>query len=121
MKCDRCKQELADDEGRVLRGETLCEDCYIEAAYPAKACDPWAVYIATRNRETSGQTGAEGLTELQQAIYEFIRSRGKVTGEELMERFHLPPSEIQNQAAILRHCELIRGTKEDGKVYLTLF
>ena len=48
MKCDRCKQELADDEGRVLRGETLCDDCYIEAAYPAKACDPWAVYIATR-------------------------------------------------------------------------
>ena len=38
-----------------------------------------------------------------------------------MEHLHLSPSEIQNQAAILRHCELIRGTKEDGKVYLTLF
>ncbi len=121
MRCNRCNQELADDEGRVHRGETLCEDCYIEAAYPAKACDPWAVYAAKRSRESMGQQGAEGLTELQKAIYEFIRSREKVTGEELMGHFALSPYEIQTQATILRHCELVKGQKEDGKIYLTVF
>ena len=121
MKCGRCNQELADDEGRVLRGETLCEDCYIEAAYPAKACDPWAVYAAKRSRESMGQQGSEGLTELQKAIYEFIRSRGKVTGEELIQYLGLSPSQIQTELAILRHCELVRGQKGNGKVYLTVF
>ncbi len=121
MRCNRCNQELADDEGHVYGGETLCEDCYIEAAYPTKACDPWAVYAAKRSRESMGQQGTEGLTDLQKTIYEFIKSRGKVTGEELMKHFALSPSQIQTEVAILRHCELVKGQKGDGKVYLTVF
>ncbi len=121
MRCNRCHQELAEGEERELRGETLCEDCYIEAAYPAKACDPWAVYTAKRSRESRGQQGSEGLTELQKDIYEFIKKRGKVTGEELMQHLGLSPSKIQTELAILRHCELIKGQKENGKIYLTVF
>jgi len=121
IRCSRCNQELADGEGLVHRDETLCEDCYIDAAYPPKTCDPWAVYAATRSRESMGQQCAEGLTELQKAIYEFIKSRGKVTGQELIKHFGLSPSELQTQATTLRHCELVRGQKEDGKIYLTLF
>jgi hypothetical protein len=49
----------------------------MDARFSAKACDPWAVYTATRTRETSGLNGAEGLTELQKAIYEFVKSKGK--------------------------------------------
>ncbi len=121
MRCSRCNRELDDDESRVLRGEVLCEDCYIEAAYPVKACDPWAVYAAKRSRESMGQQGIQGLTELQKAVYEFIRNRGKATGEEVMQHFGLSPSQIQTELAILRHCELIKGHKENGKIYLTVF
>jgi predicted HTH transcriptional regulator len=83
-----------------------------------KACDPWAVYSATRSRETLGLKGTEGLTELQQAIYEFVRSNGKATREELMRNFNLAEPELQTQLAILRHCQLVKGTKEGNKIYL---
>ena len=39
-------------------------------------CDVWAVRIATNTRRSLGQTGAEGLTELQRRIYEFITRSG---------------------------------------------
>jgi predicted HTH transcriptional regulator len=86
-----------------------------------KACDPWAVYSATRSRETLGLKGTEGLTELQQAIYEFVRSNGKATREELMRNFNLAEPELQTQLAILRHCQLVKGTKEGNKIYLVSF
>ena len=121
MKCDRCGQEMAEGEERELRGEVLCDDCYIDAAYPPKACDPWAVYVATRTREASGQGGVEGLTNQQKTIYEFIESHGRVAPEELVRQFRLSPNELQTELTILRHCELVRGQKEGDKVYLTTF
>ena len=121
MKCSRCNQELAEGEERELRGEILCDDCYIDAAYPPKACDPWAVYIATRTREASGQGGEEGLTDQQKAIYEFIKTRGRVSPQELWQHFRLSPNELETECTILRHCELIKGQKEGDKVYLTTF
>jgi len=99
----------------------LCEDCYIDIRYPAKACDPWAVYSVTRSRESSGLRGAEGLTELQKAIYEFVKHNGKVTREDIMKNFNLTESETQTQLAVLRHCELVKGHKEGDKVYLAPF
>jgi len=121
VKCKRCGRELLEKERYEYLGETLCEDCYIDIRYPAKACDPWAVYSATRSREILGLEGAEGLTELQRAIYEFVRSNGKVTREELMKNFNLAETEFQRQLATLRHCELVRGTKEGGGIYLVPF
>lgn len=121
MKCNRCGCEIPEGESYTYRGETLCEDCYIDIRMPAKACDPWAVHSATRFRERSGLKGIEGMTELQKVIYEFVKSKGKVTREEVMESFMLPEQEMQRQLAILRHCELVKGYKEDGKVYLVPF
>jgi len=89
--------------------------------FPAKACDPWAVYSATRTRESNGLSGIEGLTSLQQEIYAFIKNKGKVTGEEIMKQFRITQNDLQNQIATLRHCELVRGQKEDGKVYIVPF
>ena len=86
-----------------------------------KACDPWAVYSASRFRESRDLKGSEGLTELQKGIYEFVKSKGKVTREEVMENLSLSEQEMQIQLAILRHCELVKGHKEDGKVYLIPF
>jgi len=121
MKCSRCGGEIHENEGRTHLGETLCDDCYLDATTTVKACDPWAVYTATRSRELSGQEGTEGLTGLQQSIYEFVRERGKVTGEEIMANLDINQSELETQFAILRHCELLKGRKEGDKVYLVPF
>jgi len=121
MKCQRCNREISLDQGYTHAGETLCEDCYINIRYPVKACDPWAVYIATHSREQSGLKGTEGLTDLQKAIYEFIKAGGKATREELRKRFGLSETEMQTQMAVLRHCELIKGHREGDKIYLVPF
>jgi len=88
---------------------------------PVKACDPWAVYLATRTREHSGLVGTEGLTEIQKEIYEFIQSKGKVTLEELLGRFNMSESEMRAEFAVLRHSELVKGSKEVDKVYIVPF
>ena len=121
MKCNRCGSEISQNESYDYFGETLCEDCYIDARYPAKACDPWAVYSATRTRESSGQQGTEGLTELQKSIYEIVKSKDKVTGEEITANLGISQHDLESQFAILRHCELIKGHKDGNKVYIVPF
>ena len=121
MKCNRCNREITEEESFPYFGEVLCDDCYIDVRLPAKSCDPWAVYAATRTRESTGLTGVEGLTSLQQAIYAFVKNKGKVTAEEVITKFSLSPRDMQNQFATLRHCELIKGHKENDKVYIVPF
>ena len=121
MKCNRCDREVKKGDSYTHFGETLCEDCYLDMRLGVKACDPWAVHSATRLRESSGLAGAEGLTDLQKAIYELVKNKGKVTRQEMMEILSLSESEILAQLAILRHCELIKGHKEGHNVYLVPF
>ena len=121
MKCSRCHREIPDDESFTHLGETLCDDCYMDAMSPAKPCDPWAVYSATRTRESSGVKGVEGLTPPQKQIYEFISNKGKVTAEEIMTNLQITQRDLQNQIATLRHCELVRGQREGDKVYIVPF
>lgn len=121
VKCDRCRREIAGDDSFTHLGQTLCEDCYMDILAPNRSCDPWAVYAATRSREQAGLTGLEGLTSLQQAMYAFVKNRGKATPEEIITKFSLAPRDFQNQFATLRHCELIKGTKEGDKVFIVPF
>ena len=121
VKCTRCAQDISEKEQYEYLGETLCEDCYIDIRYPAKACDPWAVYSATRSREAGGLKETEGLTELQTAIYEFVRSNGKVTREEILAKFNIKEIELQTHMATLRHCELLKGRKEGDRVFVVPF
>jgi hypothetical protein len=121
MECQRCNREIIEDQGYTHAGKTLCEDCYIDIRFPAKACDPWAIYSATRTREQSGLKGTEGLTDLQKEMYVFVMTRGKVTIEEMMGKFSLSDKEMQTQMAVLRHCELIKGHKDGDRIYLVPF
>ena len=121
MKCNRCDREVKKGDSYTHFGETLCEDCYLDMRLGVKACDPWAVHSATRLRESSGLAEAEGLTDLQKAIYELVKNKGKVTRQEMIEILSLSESEILAQLAILRHCELIKGHKEGHNVYLVPF
>lgn len=121
MKCNRCDREITEEDSRTHLGETLCDDCYLDARVSTKACDPWAVYTATKERKDFGLVGTDGLTELQKAMYEFVRDKGKVSVAELAENFNLSADEQESQFAILRHCELIRGQKEGDKIYIVPF
>ena len=121
MKCQRCNREITEEQGYIHAGETLCEDCYLDIRFPAKACDPWAVYSATRTREQSGLKGTEGLTDLQKGMHAFVEDHGKVTMEEMMKKFGLSGKEMQAQMAVLRHCELVKGHKDCDKIYLVPF
>ena len=121
MKCDRCQQELHEEERYDHGGETLCEDCYLEATHRVSPCDPWAAYHAQSYREGLGVEGTAELSELQKAIYEFIRGKGHVSMDELLQTFDLPPRELQTSFAVLRHCELVRAYKQNGTIYVTTF
>ena len=121
MNCVRCGREILENDSFQHLGRKLCEDCYIDVLNPPKACDPWAVYAATRSRQSQGIEGSEGLTDLQKAVYEYIRENGRVTREELTKHFNLKDIELQAQLAILRHCELVKGHKESDRIYLVPF
>jgi len=120
MICDRCKETIHDgDDIFDHYGKNLCEDCYIGAVQPPRSCDPTAVDSARSTRTLLGQSGTQGLTPLQKRIYDLICEKGKIPREELFMSFELPQWEMEKQFAILRHCELVRATKEDGKIYVT--
>ena len=121
MKCHRCQRDISEEDSFTHFGQVFCEDCYMDIMSPNRACDPWAVYSATRTRETSGLTGVEGLTSLQQEIYQFIKNKGKVTAGDIITKFNLTQHDLQNQFATLRHCELVKGRKEGNKVYIVPF
>jgi hypothetical protein len=119
IQCDRCGVTLNEGESYDFHGKVLCEDCYIYETNPPKACDPMAVSTALSMRKQLGQSGTSGLTDLQKQIYGVIEEKGKITKEELAAKVGLKPEELEQQFAILRHCELIRATKEGDKVYFT--
>jgi len=119
VQCERCGLLLKEGEAYDFHGKVLCEDCYIYVTNPPKACDPTAVASALSIRKQLWQSGTTGLTELQKRIYGEIEKKGKITKEELMAKVNITPEELDQQFAVLRHCELIRGFKEGDKVYLT--
>jgi hypothetical protein len=88
---------------------------------PPKVCDPTAVSSTQSIRKQLGQSGTEGLTELQKNIYNTVAKRGTISKDELLSKLDLSPEEFEKQFAILRHCELLRSFKEGGTVYFEKF
>jgi LIM domain len=121
IKCQNCGKNISEDEVFVTEGKTLCEDCYIDVGHRIRVCDPWGERSKRIFREEHGLKGIEGLTDLQKEIYEYIESKGKATKMDLMEKFNLPPTELENQFAILRHCQLLKGKKEGDNMYIVLW
>jgi hypothetical protein len=121
VKCGVCGCELAADDCIEEDGNVFCEDCYIESHQRIQACDPWAVRSKKIFRKEAGLEGAEGLTDLQKAIYEFVVSQGGVKREEIAPKFGISAREAENQFALLRHCELLKGQKRADGVYIVPF
>lgn len=120
MICEKCRVEIPVGDEMKLHGKIVCEDCYVAGVQPPKTCDVAAVHSAKMHRQMSGQTGTEGLTDMQKEIYDYVKEKGQATREELAEHFALPWSEMERQFAVLRHCELLKGKKEGNKVYITI-
>jgi predicted HTH transcriptional regulator len=121
MECARCKQLIPEGEECNYNGKVLCEDCYIQAIEPLRTCDVAAVHSAKTHRAMYGQTGTDGLTELQKNIYEYVKKQGKATKPELISTFGLSALELDKQISILRHCELTKARKVENEIYIVLF
>ena len=121
VKCQNCGQEIPEEDAFQEGGKLICEGCYLDKHQKIKACDPWGVHSKKVLRERAGQEGAEGLTELQKTIYELIISRNGATHAEIIRELEISPNELQNQIAILRHCELLKGQDRDGVIYVVPF
>jgi hypothetical protein len=121
VKCEQCGLNLEEDQVNHFQGRVVCEDCCFELMNPPKVCDPLAVSSTLSVRKQLGQTGTDGLSELQKEIYNNVVKRGKISREELMAQLKLPQTEMEREFAVLRHCELLRAFKEGNTVYFSKF
>ena len=119
MTCHKCGVSIEDGEGREYHGQVLCEDCYMDALSPPRACDPWAVYTAKSLMNEEG--GSPRFTPTQARILEILGETGGVGPEELIERLQISPSELEREIAALRHMEKVRGELRGGKKVLRLW
>ena len=83
-----------------------------------KECDPWATYVDTHTRERLGLKGTEGLTEMESKVYDFVKSKGRATREEVMEKLSLSELDLKAQLIALMHSELVKEHSEGDKMYL---
>jgi len=121
INCQNCSQEMSKEDAFDEGGQLICEECYFDKHQKIRACDPWGVHSKKVLRERAGQEGTEGLTDLQKMIYDFIDSRDGATPAEIVKELKISPNELQNQFAILRHCELLKGQDRNGVVYMVPF
>jgi late competence protein required for DNA uptake (superfamily II DNA/RNA helicase) len=121
MKCERCGNELQENEANNCQGKLLCEDCTFDLLNPPKTCDPTAVSSTLTVRKQLGQTGTQGLSELQKKIYDLVVAQGKISREDLIETLDLTLPVFEREFAVLLHCELLRAFKEDGTIYFAKY
>ncbi len=116
MQCKRCQANVAADEVYEYAGETLCEDCYMDALSPTRTCDPWAVYTAKHAPEKGPANPA------QHKIMNLLEKHGQVNAEVVLAETGLSRKELEREVATLRHMELLRGVRrDDGGIALALF
>ena len=116
MKCSRCGRELSEEQTYAYQGKPYCDDCLMEIGLHAGKCEPWATYLTSKER--AGMKGTEGLSELQKKVYEFVRSKGRATREEVMAEFGLSAQELNPQVHVLMHAELLKEHSEGNTMYL---
>jgi hypothetical protein len=119
MICDRCEDTIPAGEEMELYGQTLCEECYMQALSPARACDPWAVRSA-QSLSQLDEAYSE-LSETQIAILQVLKETGGAEQEVIAERLEMTLSELEREIATLRHMEKVRGELRAGKRIVRLW
>lgn len=74
------------------RGLKLCEDCYIDAISPAKTCDPWATYTASR-------LDTQELNAAQETILKLIGEQGHASLADLIKATGLEEAALMREIA----------------------
>ena len=115
MKCEQCGADMEPDEVREYGGKSICEDCYIDALTPAKSCDPWATYTASR-------LDTQDLTSVQEAILACIDQTGEASLEKIMTETGLSEKDFQREFASLHHMGLTGAAQRPGnkKVFVRM-
>lgn len=121
MKCDRCHTGIESGEEREHLGQTLCEDCYMDALSPVRTCDPWAVHSAKSFEKHTGV--APTLTPVQAETIKILKETGGIEPSSLLEglSMRITFAELEREFAALRHMEKVRGEKRDNKIYWRLW
>ena len=116
MKCDHCSTPILAGDDREHAGRRLCEDCYMEALSPVKACDPWAVYSAQSMRSENA-----ALTRIQQKILAVLKKSDGIVPEALAEKLGMTPDDLQREIATLRHMEKVRAAMQGERKVIRLW
>jgi hypothetical protein len=116
MKCEQCAAEIAPSDVYEHAGRTLCEDCCMDVMAAPKACDPWAVYSATRTASRD-----KTLTSVQERILDLVKTRGPLSRERICSDLGISEAEFRANIATLRHMELARACKVNGEVCYARF
>ena len=119
MKCHRCRNEMAPGDSREFQGQAICEDCYMVALSPPKACDPWAVYSAKSFSEKN--RSGHALTQTQSKIIDCLKETGGADLSQLSEKLSIRPPELEKEIATLRHMELARAEMRAGTKVICLW
>ena len=119
FQCTRCSKETEKQQCYEHQGKVFCEDCYIDILSPPKACDPSAVHSA--QTFLKGKDKLSTLTPLQRTIVNYIEKKGEATLEELIQNLNLTEQALRREFAVLRHMEVLRATKKEGKILYILF
>ena len=119
MLCDRCGEHIPAGEEMEHFGQTLCEECYMQALSPARACDPWAVRSA-QSLSQLDEAYSE-LSETQTKILQVLKETSGSEREVIAERLEISLSELEREIATLRHMEKVRGELREGKKIVRLW
>jgi hypothetical protein len=119
VKCERCGQKIPAGDEMDHNGQILCEECYMQALSPARACDPWAV----RSAQTLSQMDDEYslLSETQTKIIRFLEETGGATPEMIAKTLEMTLPELERESVILRHMEKVRAQIRDGQKVICLW
>jgi hypothetical protein len=119
VHCAICSKEIEKHQCYEHQGKVFCEDCYMDILSPPKACDPWAVHSA--QTFLKGKDKLSTLTPLQLSVVNYLKKKGEATLEELIQNLNLTEGELRREFAVLRHMEVLRATKKEGKILYLLF
>jgi len=121
MQCDRCHAKIDPGDEKQHFGQTLCEECYMDALSPLKACDPWAVHSA-KSFEKHAES-APTLTPIQSEILSILEKTGGIEPQRLLRKLkaRLTQKELEREFAALRHMEKARGEKRGDRVVWRLW
>ncbi len=118
MECHRCHRQLSEEQAYVYQGRVFCEDCLMDTGLSMRECDPWATYVDKRSRVQPGMKAAESLTEPERELYEFIRARGRVSRQEVIDGLGISETELKVQLVPLMHGDLVKEVGQQGELFL---